>query len=436
MRVLAIDVGSSSVKAAVLTSAAEPRRLVRLEFPTTTDPVRAEVRAADILDAVRAAVRELDLRRIDVVAMTSMSPSWVAMDKQGRALTPIVTHQDRRSVLEAQEIERRVGKARHLKLAGNRPVPGGISSTTFAWFKQHHPDVIQRADLVGHLSTFLLRRWCGVRVIDPSNASFTGLYNTTTLKGWNAELCEAAGVSLSLLPAVCDANGVAGKLGAQGARDLGLPSGTPVLTGCLDTSAAMLLAGTSAGTMLNVVGTTDVLAMCVDKPLPDERLLTRALGIGKKWMSVSTLASAGSTLEWVRRVFYPQLKPNAFYRQIDAIAARTKASPVRFQPYLAGSRTSLQQHRGGFENLTLASSREEMVGSVLEALATESAARLERIESVNGQRARQPLMVTGGGAQGLIDLMRRHWRKGMRFNVQPEATLRGLYELAAIRVER
>jgi len=34
-----------------------------------------------------------------------MSPAWCAMDAKGRALTPLVTHQDRRSVDIAVEIE-------------------------------------------------------------------------------------------------------------------------------------------------------------------------------------------------------------------------------------------------------------------------------------------------------------------------------------------
>src|SRR5256885_874522 len=69
-----------------------------------------------------------EAKRVDVVGLSVMSPSWVAMDKKGKALTPIITHQDRRSVEEAKAIEARVGKGRFLKLAGNRPVPGGISA--------------------------------------------------------------------------------------------------------------------------------------------------------------------------------------------------------------------------------------------------------------------------------------------------------------------
>ena len=82
------------------------------------------------------------------------------MDMAGKALTPIITHQDRRSVEIARDIEQRLGKRRHLQLTGNRPFPGGISSTTWAWFLQHQPQVLRKADLVGgharHLADRLL----------------------------------------------------------------------------------------------------------------------------------------------------------------------------------------------------------------------------------------------------------------------------------------
>ena len=99
----------------------------------------------------------------------------------------------------AHQIEKRIGKARHLKLTGNRPIPGGISSTTWAWFAKHQPGVLRKADLVGHLTTFLHRTLTGARVTDPSNASFMGVYSTLTLKGWNEELCEAVGADPRLL---------------------------------------------------------------------------------------------------------------------------------------------------------------------------------------------------------------------------------------------
>src|SRR5215470_1356384 len=133
MNALGIDVGSSSVKMGLLKDGRLLGRAVRQSFPTrySGEGTRAEVDPDEILKAIFKASRQLSAgrkRSIDCVALATMSPSWVAMDSRGRALTPIVTHQDRRSQGIAVEIERRVGKQRHLQLSGNRPVPGGLSS--------------------------------------------------------------------------------------------------------------------------------------------------------------------------------------------------------------------------------------------------------------------------------------------------------------------
>ena len=110
---------------------------------------------------------------------------------------------------------------------------------------------------------------------DPSNASFMGLYSTLTMKGWNDELCEAADVNQKLLPEIRDADCIGGFITRQAGSRFGLTPGTPMLTGIMDTSSALLLRGTHSGQLLNVCGSTDVLALCTDHPRPDEKLLTR-----------------------------------------------------------------------------------------------------------------------------------------------------------------
>src|SRR5690242_4016990 len=146
MPLLGLDIGSSSVKAGILRAGRVVGRVVRQTFPTRYDGVRAEVDGDDLLRAVARAVRQLGpaARRVEAVALSVMSPAWVAMDKRGRPVTPIVTHQDRRSIDVARELERRVGKRRLLRLAGNRPFPGGISSTTWAWFNRNEPARMRR----------------------------------------------------------------------------------------------------------------------------------------------------------------------------------------------------------------------------------------------------------------------------------------------------
>jgi xylulokinase len=448
MNVLGIDVGSSSVKAGVLRDGAVVGELVREGFPTRYDGPRVEVDAANVLAAVSGAIKLLGeaAKSADVIALSVMAPSWVALDKNDKPLTPIITHQDRRSVQIARDLESRVGKARHLKLAGNRPFPGGISSTTAAWYKAHAPGVMKKSALVGHLSTLLIKLLTGARATDPSNASFTGLYNTLTLKGWNDELCDAAGVSPKVLPDVIESSAVAGNVTAAAAQAFGLREGTPVLAGCMDTSAALLLIDTKPGQLLNVVGSTDVLALCVDKPKPHERLLTRAVGVGRRWMSVSTLAAAGSSLAWVKDQLFADLDLDAYRALMQSLTRPTSPREVsrayghdrggagdhvvKFEPYLAGERVSIEQRQGAFTGLTLSTTRQEMLRAVIESLAVASAARLELIAATNASTTiARKVMLTGGVQAGLAEVMHRDWPKGYKFFHEDEATLRGLAKL-------
>jgi xylulokinase len=444
MNLLGIDVGSSSVKCAILRDGKVVGKITRAFFPTRHDGVRVEVEPDAILKAVAATIADLGraARRAEAVALAVMSPAWVAMDGKGKALTPVVTHQDRRSVEVARELERRVGPALHLRCAGNRPFPGGIASTTWAWYLRHEPGRMRRVDLAGNLNTFLHRRLTGARVTDPSNASFMGLYRTVEQSGWSDELCDAVGAKRSQLPEVLPADQVGGRLTRAGAAELGLAEGLPVTAGIVDTSAAMLLTGARPGQLLNVCGSTDVLGLCTDKPRPHEKVLTRALGVGARWMSVCTLAAAASAIYWVKRELFadwddarfvkevrklglPDRRPRKRVHRNAPVAADTT---VTFEPYLAGERTSIEQRQGAFTGLTLATTRTDMLAAVIESLVKASAERLTLLDT--GETKILRTVVVSGGAQDRLDeLFHRDWPGRWTFRAEDEATLRGLARL-------
>ena len=430
MNILALDFGSSSVKAAILKNGRPVGKIVHGFYKTHFDGIRAEIDPATVLKALADAVSQLGsaAKKVDHIALDVMAPSWVAMDKAGHALTPIITHQDRRSVTIAAEIEKRVGKARHLKLAGNRPIPGGISSTTWAWYRENHPGILRKADLVGHLSTFLHRNLTGARVTDPSNASFMGVYSTLTLKGWNEELCDAIGVDRWLLPELRDGDQIGGMITPRSAHRFGLTAGTPMVTGVMDTSSTLLLRGAASGQLLNVCGSTDVLALCTDHPKPMEKLLTRAVGIGRHWMQVSTIAAAGSATAWANRELFPDLSEKAFHTLVKNLAGKPAQSSVRFEPYLAGDRTSLEQKTAAFTGLTLATTRDQMLSAMVESIASFSAARLPLLEAT-GTRIRHDVLLSGGLATSLASVLHRDWPGKWKFTKIDEATLRGLAKI-------
>ncbi len=425
---LGIDVGSSSVIAGILSGKRVLAESPRVFFKSTHAGSKVEVDAEDLLRAVAAAIHGLSgkAKQVDAIALAVMCPAWVAMDKSGKPLTPLVTHQDRRSVEIAREIESRIGKKKHLAITGCRPFPGGISSTTWAWYRKHEPRRLKRADLVGHLNTFLHRHMTGARVTDPSNASFTGLYNTLSLKGWNANLCENIGADPNLLPEIQEADRIAGTITQEASVRFHLRAGTPVMTGLVDGSAGMLLAGANHGQLFNVCGSTDVLALCTQQPRPHEQLLTRALGIENKFVMVGTMAAVASALYWARLQFFQGMSIEDFRKEMFRLAklGPAAAGTVKFEPYMAGERTSLEQRQGGFSGLTLASTRENMLSAMLEGLIAASAARLPLMQS-SGTKI-LPSIAVSGGSDHLDRLMRRDWSGKWRFRSVTDATMRGL----------
>ena len=86
MTLLGIDIGSSSVKCAILRDGKVHGQIVHAKFPTRRDGVKVEVDPAAMLRAITSAARQVERRGrgVDAIALSVMSPAWVAMDKEGK----------------------------------------------------------------------------------------------------------------------------------------------------------------------------------------------------------------------------------------------------------------------------------------------------------------------------------------------------------------
>ena len=434
MHVLALDIGSSSVKAAVISGGRILGSIARRPVETRLDPPRVEIPAEPLWRAFALAIRDLGraAREADRIALDALSPSFVLLDRKGDPLTPLITHQDRRSVAQAKEIEGLFGDEEHLRRAGNRPFPGGIASTTLLWIRQERPALLRRAATAGMATTFLVGRLTGERVIDPGNAAFLGLYDHgLRARGgacaWSPDLMGPSGIRESQLPRIIDGGAVAGTLRPQAARALGLRAGMEVLAGVVDTSAAFLGVGAVPGRILNSIGTTDVIALACPRPQPHRRLLTRELGAGPLWLSVYTIAAGGGSVEWAHRALFPDLGDGAYFRLARRLAREPSSGGPRFRPYLAGDRMSIEQVEAGFDGLDLKTTREDLLRSVLAALAERSAEGVGLLTR-RARRLRDVYVAGGGGWLG--GLLHAAWPGRWRFRPMKDAAIKGLGNLA------
>jgi xylulokinase len=199
-----------------------------------------------------------------------------------------------------------------------------------------------------------------------------------------------------------------------------------MMTGIMDGSAGMLFTGAKVGQLFNVCGSTDVLALCTDKPRPHEKLLTRALGIGRRWLAVSTIAAMASAIYWAREQIFRDWPIDQFRAELFRLAkiGEKAAGGVVFEPYMAGERTSIDQRRGGFSNLTLATTRENMLSAIIESLIKASAERFPILETTGTKFLKT--VVVSGGSDRLDKLMRRDWKGEWTCRSATDATMRGL----------
>jgi xylulokinase len=275
----------------------------------------------------------------------------------------------------------------------------------------------------------------GEWVIDPSQAVFLGLWDMKR-RGWSERVCEAVGVKVSSLPRVVWADEVQGRLTRAAGRMLGVREGVPVVGGFVDGSAGMVETPMGEGQLVHNSGSTDVLAMCVKRPLPMEGVLTRPVGVGKvfaeRWLAVRTVAAAGSAVEWARRVMFSELGEGAWRRVLTKVCGGMGEGGVRCVPTFAGERAAMVQRVGAsFEGVTLGSSREEMLAAIVRGLVEESA---KSYALLAGIRRPGKVVYTMGGAGALQHALHRGWAGagGGRhvFRALEGDSLRGLVALA------
>jgi gluconokinase len=196
-RVLALDVGTSSVRARVFDGSATEGDPVRREYPGEDDPDW-------IVELVREAVEEAQVGDVDAAGTSCFGHSLVALDGRGRPLTPVLGWRDTRSADAADRLLRRLDPdAVHARTGC--PLHTSFWPAKLAWLTEQEPDVFHRARRLVSFAEYLYMRLLETDAVPMSLsvASGTGLLNLHT-RAWDEELLATVGVGEELLPRVTE----------------------------------------------------------------------------------------------------------------------------------------------------------------------------------------------------------------------------------------
>jgi gluconokinase len=338
--------------------------------------------------------------RVAGVCVSAAMHSLLALDGDGRPLTPLLTWADARASEQAERL-RADERGRALHRRTGTPVHSMSPLAKLIWFREHGPDLHRRARRWVGIKELALARLAGACAVDHSVASGTGLLELRTLD-WDGEALELAGLTRERLGQLVPAGEVVGGLTRSAARELGLEPGTPVVAGAGDGPLANLgLGAVRPGVAACSIGTSGALRVTATEPAVDAqgRVFCYALVPGR-WIVGGAINNGGAVLGWAGEALAPDLGEHA-ERALLELAARARAGSdgLLMLPYLMGERAPHWSSfaRGAYVGLTRAHGREHLVRAALEGVCLQLALVLESIEAAG--REVHEIRATGGFAR-------------------------------------
>jgi len=198
---LALDAGSSSVRAALYDEQGTPVPDTLCQVDTDLTMRHGGVAVIDA-EAMRLALEQAidgtlssgaaQGLEIAVVGMTTFWHSLVALDGQGRPLTPVLSWADTRSEPDANVLRERLDDDAIHQRTGCILHPSYLPAKLH-WLRRDEPELFARSATFVSFAQYCTGIWLGTLASSVSMASGSGIFNGKTCE-WDAELSELLGV--------------------------------------------------------------------------------------------------------------------------------------------------------------------------------------------------------------------------------------------------
>jgi glycerol kinase len=389
--ILVVDVGTSSVRAAVVDGDARvAHEETRPLLPASPAPGLVEFDPAQLATtALEAARATLDAAGpVDAIGIANQRCSTVVWDRAtGEPVGPGLGWQDLRTV----------GRCLELRGEGLRVAPNA-SATKLEWMLDQADPQRQRDLCFGTVDAWVAWTLSGgaLHVTDATNAGVTGLL-TFDASAWSEETLDTLRVRASMLPRIVDSSGVVGEATA-------LP-GAPPIAGIAGDQQASLLGqgGVHCGDAKITFGTGGMLDLVLGEIRPEFAtrgpggtfpIVCRRVGGVVTWGVEAIMLAAGTNVEWLR----DDLGVLASAAESHEVASQCDdTDDVWYVPALLGVGTPAWDYgaRGTVLGLTRGTGRPQLVRAVLEGVAHRGADLVEAAEGDSGVAVPR-LRVDGG----------------------------------------
>ena len=431
--VLAVDVGTSSVRAGVHDAAGRTVRgtLAQVAYPWdvgSNGSVRLD--PAVLHDAVGRTLDE-SVGRAGPLAgelvaggISCFLHSIVGLDDMGRPVTPVLSWADTTSAPAAATLRGRLDPAGTHASTG-APIHSTYWPARILHLRTEFPTAVR---WVGY-PELLAQLLTGRQVVSRSMASGTGLLDRAS-GGWSGSLLAELGVGEDQVARIADDDSVVGETNGEAAVRWPALAGVPWFGPWGDGPCSNVGLEASGPTLAAlVIGTSGALRAVMSDPAPPvlPGLFAQRLGSGS--VMGGQLSEGGGLLAWARSLL--GASPGSLETRAGLLEPDSHGLTVL--PYLAGER-GLGYHdsaRCSIVGLSAATDPVALYRALLESLALSVAAVDERLTAALGSA---PRIIASGGALTasplLSGIVADALGRSIAVDPDPEASLRGAALLA------
>lgn len=413
--ILGIDIGTTSLKAAVFDQRGEQRAAAVVEYTLLTPDVQFVEAPCGIylesivkcMEAIRAK-GTVDTGEIRVISFSVQGETLCLLDGEGNPLGNAIVWMDNRAGDEAEQLREKFGDELCYRITGQVSFEACWPAAKLLWVRNHQPELFARLGHVLLLEDYVIYQLTGAFVSECSLLTSTEYWNIRTKEYW-PEMLEFLGLSKTWLPRVMESGEPVGTILPEMAALLGVSPEALVCTGCLDQVAGAIGVGNiRPGIFSENIGAA--LAICV----PTEKLVYDAsrtmpvhyFGRRDTYM-MHTFTTGGMCLRWFRdnfcqnEILMQEASGLDAYYLMDQEAA--KVSPgsdgLIALPHLQGSMAPdvNLNAKAVFYGATLRHRKEHFIRSIMESLGYIICRNIEAIDAM-GLEIKE-IRTLGGGSK-------------------------------------
>jgi xylulokinase len=403
---LAIDVGTGSARAALVTEAGKIVAFAAQELDQTIPHFGWSQQSPRtwwkaVVSSIRRVTAEVEhgADRIAGIAACGQMHGTVLIDNAGELVleeVPLWNDKRTRELVDRFSQEHDVDAL--FPIVANPPTVAW-PAFKLAWIKQNQPKAYHAAQTLLMPKDYINFKLTGRPRTDFCEASCSYMFDIQS-RAWSSRILALLGLDPDKLPSISSASDLLGAVTKEAAQVTGLRTGTPVAVGAGDFPAALLGSGvTRSGMGCDITGTSTLIALLAERPAVDPKISNLQCVIGG-WAAFTIVDAGGDAIRWMRTVFHDQA---CSYDQMVSMAEAAPAGSdqLLFLPYLNAERLARKSNsRAQLFGLTSGHSAAHLHRAVMEGVAFASRRNMELMKSRGNRFDR--LIAAAGGAKSRL----------------------------------